>query len=85
MAIPNPAWRQDTESLSHGSASDRPQALQRLFLTRLRRLTWLRRSCSDQMDGNTLRVLDKSIYSTYCDCVEVGANDEAREMLKQAA
>lgn len=56
-----------------------------MFLLRLRRLTWLRRSCVGQIDDSILKVLDKSIYSTYCDCVELGVGDEARQLLKETA
>lgn len=56
-----------------------------MFLLRLRRLLWLRRSCVGQLEDSILKVLDKSIYSTYCDCLEMGVGDEARQLLKQSA
>ena len=59
--------------------------MQRVFLLRLRRLTWLRRSCADQLDSSVLKILDRAIYSTYCDCVELGVTDEARQVLKNVA
>ncbi len=85
MAAPNPAWQPGLGSNSRRNPLDMPQGMQRVFLLRLRRLTWLRRSCSGQLDEPILRVLDKSIYSTYCDCVELGVDSEARELLKTAA
>ena len=54
-----------------------------MFLLRLRRLLWLRRSCAGQVEDSLIRVLDKAIYSTYCDCLEMGVGDEARQLLKQ--
>ena len=84
MAAPNPAKRPNLEPVPSESGSDRTQDMQRMFLARLRRLTWLRRSCSHQMEESTLRALDKSIYSTYCDCAELGLNEQAHDLLKAA-
>ncbi|MGE5620826.1 MAG: hypothetical protein ACM3US_16380 [Sphingomonadaceae bacterium] len=56
-----------------------------MFLLRLRRLLWLRRSCVGQLEDSILKVLDRSIYSTYCDCIELEVGEEARQLLKQAS
>jgi hypothetical protein len=56
-----------------------------VFLLRIRRLTWLRQSCAGQLDDSVLKILDKAIYSTYCDCVELGVGEEARSLLKKSA
>jgi hypothetical protein len=85
MAAPNSAWQPGIDSESRKSHSNGPNGMQRVFLLRLRRLTWLRRSCAGQLDDSVLKILDKAIYSTYCDCVELGVTDEARQVLKQAA
>lgn len=85
MALRNSAWQPGLGSTSRRNPFDVPDGMQRSFLLRLRRLTWLRRSCSGQLDDAILHVLDKSIYSTYCDCVELGVESEARELLKTAA
>jgi hypothetical protein len=85
MAAPNSAWQSGLDSASRKSSFDGPQGMQRVFLLRLRRLTWLRRSCAGQLDDSVLRVLDRAIYSTYCDCVELGVSEEGRQVLKKAA
>ncbi len=85
MAVPNPAWQPDIGSALRRSQSSGPHGMQRVFLLRLRRLTWLRRSCAGQLDETVLKVLDRAIYSTFCDCVELGVTDEARQVLKNAA
>lgn len=58
---------------------------ERLFLLRLRRLVWLRRGAAHQVDELVLRALDKAIYSTYCDCLELQVGEKARELLAKAA
>lgn len=83
MAVPNSAWQPGAGSKTHRNPLDVPEGIQRVFLLRLRRLTWLRRSCSGQLEETVLKVLDKAIYSTYCDCVELGVESEARELLNQ--
>jgi hypothetical protein len=32
-----------------------------------------------------MRLIDKSIYATYCDCVSVGALEAAQEVLRRSA
>ncbi len=85
MAAPHPAWQRGAESIFGDNTPGGPQGQQRMFLLRLRRLLWLRRSCVGQLEDSILKVLDKSIYSTYCDCLEMGVGDEARQLLKQSA
>ncbi len=85
MAASNSAWQPGIDSESPKSHSKGPYGMQRVFLLRLRRLTWLRRSCADQLDSSVLKILDRAIYSTYCDCVELGVTDEARQVLKNVA
>src|SRR5512133_3648589 len=85
MAVPNSAWQHGIDSKPRKNPLDVPEGIQRVFLLRLRRLTWLRRSCSGQLEETILRVLDKAIYSTFCDCVELGVESEARELLNQPA
>ena len=83
MGAPNSAWQRDAESVSGDIPSTGAQGQQRMFLVRLRRLIWLRRSCEGQLEDLILKALDRSIYSTYCDCLEIGVGDEARQLLKQ--
>ena len=37
------------------------------------------------LEGTEKKVLDLSIYSTYCDCLEMEVGEEARQLLKQAS
>lgn len=85
MGGPHSAWQRGADSILGESVSGGLQGQQRMFLLRLRRLIWLRRSCVGQLDDSVLKVLDKSIYSTYCDCLEQGVGEEARQLLKQGA
>lgn len=56
--------------------------LGKLFLSRLRRLLVIRREQSGRLNGGGIRLLDRTIYSTYCDCLESGVEEEARELLQ---
>ncbi len=85
MGAPNSAWQRGTESVSGAISATGPQGQQRMFLLRLRRLIWLRRSCAGQLEDSILKALDRSIYSTYCDCLELDVGDEARQLLKQTS
>ena len=50
-------------------------------LARLRRLLRTRHDKGDQLNAVGARLLNRAIYSTYCDAVNLGAGDEARECL----
>ena len=54
-----------------------------VYLRRLQRLLQLRRSHEGQLNIDGLRLLDKSIYATYCDCLSVDAIEAAQEVLRQ--
>ncbi len=53
-----------------------------LFVRRLRRLLIIRDDHASRLNGGGLRLVDQAIYSTYCDCIEVGVEIEARSLLK---
>ncbi len=55
--------------------------LQLHFLRRVQRLLRLRREQSGQLNGDGVRLIDRAIYSTYCDAVDVGVGVEAQELL----
>jgi len=55
--------------------------LQLHFLRRLHRLLRLRREQTVQLNGEGVRLIDRAIYSTYCDAVDVGVGVEAQELL----
>lgn len=59
--------------------------LQRVFLRRLRRLLELRRNHEGQLNCEGIRLLDRSIYATYCDCVSVGAAEAAQEVVRRSS
>ena len=55
--------------------------LQLHFLRRLDRLLRLRREQSGQLNGEGVRLIDRAIYSTYCDAVDLGVTAEAQKLL----
>jgi len=52
------------------------------YLQRLRRLLRLRRDHFEELNEQGLRLLDRSIFATYCDCIDIGRGNEARDVLK---
>jgi hypothetical protein len=55
-----------------------------IFVKRLRRLLVLRYQASSFLDAADVRLLDRCIYATFCDCREVGAEEDARHFLEVA-
>lgn len=63
-----------------------PQSpIQQHFLVRLNRLLRLRSDQAVQLNEEGQRLIDRTIYSTYCDAVDLGASDEAQQMLHRYA
>ena len=62
------------------------QAIGRTPLIRLNRLLHLRQdSAARQLEGEwRLKLLSKAIYSTFCDCVELGVAEDARTLFERA-
>jgi hypothetical protein len=61
-------------------------SLQTMYLLRLTKLLrdrqdWGRRLSADDW---RLRLLNKAIYSTFCDCVEQGVAEDARNLFTQS-
>ncbi len=52
-----------------------------LFVSRLERLIRLRREYNQDLNPLGLRLLDRAIYATYCDCIDYGAGDEAQALM----
>ena len=52
------------------------------YLSRLRRLLRLRRDHFEELNDQGLRLLDRSIFAAYCDCLDIGEGDAARVVLK---
>jgi hypothetical protein len=59
--------------------------LRGIFLRRLRRLLQLRRNHEGQLNYEGTRLLDRSIYATYCDCVSVGSLEAAQEVIRRSS
>lgn len=59
--------------------------LQLLFLLRLARLLRERQEWARKLSSNDWRIklLNKAIYSTFCDCVEQGVSEDARSLFEQ--
>ncbi len=57
--------------------------LQLHFLRRLGRLLELRHLQQERLDLESVRLLDRAIYSTYCDCLDLGVGREAQRLLHQ--
>jgi hypothetical protein len=58
--------------------------MQSHFLQRLSRLLKLREEQSGDLNEDGLRLIDRTIYATYCDAVDVGAAKEAQRLLHKA-
>lgn len=56
--------------------------LQLHFLRRLNRLLRLRKQQQGQLNEEGLRLIDRAIYSTYCDAVDLGVTEEAQKLLQ---
>jgi hypothetical protein len=59
--------------------------LQRLFVSRLGRMLRLRSEQAGQLNEEGVRLIDRAIYSTYCDGVDLGAAEEAQNLLHKHA
>jgi len=60
-------------------------ALQLHFLRRLNRLLYLRVEQAEQVNEPGLHLIDRAIYSTYCDAVDLGVTAEAQKLLHRTA
>ena len=59
--------------------------LQLHYLRRLNRMLRLRSEQSRQLNEDGVRLLDRAIYSTYCDAVDLGVTGEAQRLLHRFA
>lgn len=60
-----------------------PAALRRVYLQRLERLLRLRQRHERDLNRQGTRLLDHSVFAAYCDCREVGAEEEAHALLQR--
>lgn len=63
-------------------AAATPGQLKDGYLNRLRRLLRLRRDHYEELNEQGLRLLDRSIFAAYCDCLDIGEASAARDVLK---
>ncbi len=64
-------------------ADPHDEALRGLYLKRLQRLLGLRQRHEQDLNPQGLHLMDRSIFTAYCDCREVGAGEEARRILRE--
>ena len=67
--------------LTESEASYSP--LQLHFLRRLNRLLRLRQEQGGELNGDGVRLIDRAIYSSYCDACDVGVVVEAQKLLRR--
>jgi hypothetical protein len=58
-------------------------SLRSVYLQRLQRLRRLRHEHEQELNREGIRLLDRSAFAAYCACREVGAEAEAREILRE--
>ncbi|MCS7276084.1 MAG: hypothetical protein NZ695_03610 [Dehalococcoidia bacterium] len=73
--------RKEVEGVRGGEG--RYSNLQSYFLGRLERLLRQRYEHQDLLSPEAVRLLDRAIYSTYCDCLDLGVGSEAQRLLRQ--
>lgn len=57
--------------------------IQEAYLKRLRRLLRLRRDHRNQLNEAGVRLLDRSIFAAYCDCLDTGVGFTAQHLLRE--
>jgi hypothetical protein len=83
----SPTSDRDNTTHSGSRAPSRSYSpVQALFLIRLNRLLRQRQDAVSHFpsDDWRLRLLSKAIYSTFCDCVELGIAEDARSLFSRA-
>ncbi len=85
--LPFDIQRQDTgtESQQEGRGARPYSPVQLLFLLRLSRLLRQRQEYMNVLapEDWRMRLLNKAIYSTYCDCLEQGIGDDAKALFER--
>ena len=62
-------------------ATAKPEQLTDGYLNRLRHLLNIRRKHFEELNKEGLKLVDESIFRTYCDCLDIGQVELAREIL----
>lgn len=65
-------------------ADSDPASLRAVYLQRLERLLGLRHKHSLELNRQGLRLLDRAIFAAYCACRDAGAEETARDVLRDA-
>ena len=73
---------QPLESLWQAAVSP-GQSLKSAHLSRLRRLVRLRLDQAEELNEEGLQLLDRAIFCTFCDCLDLGAGALARKAVRQ--
>lgn len=68
-----------------GSPEKTLSPLQSHFLKRLRRLLRLRKEQAGKLNEGGLHLIDRAIYTTYCDATDCGVMTEAQQLLQKYA
>lgn len=79
-------WQDQKNESQHDGGGVRPYSpVQLLFLLRLARLLRQRQEYLNVVspDDWRMRLLNKAIYSTYCDCLEQGIGDDAKALFER--
>lgn len=58
--------------------------LRSVYQERLRRMLRLRQEHRQELNAQGLQLLDRSIFTAYCDCRDLGAGEEAKRILREA-
>lgn len=61
------------------------ESMRELYLQRLRRLQRLRQLHEPELNRQGLRLLDRALFAAYCECRDIGAEEEARATLGGAS
>ena len=74
---------EDTDS-RNGEQSRSARHFQRFYLERLRRMVGLRQEHGrpENVGNQEQRLLDRAIYCTLCECLDLGVGEEARAILR---
>ncbi len=64
-------------------AESNPASRRVIYLERLERLLDLRRQHEQELNQQGLRLLDHSVFAAYCDCRDVGCEEEAKAVLRK--
>lgn len=84
MASDQPELNPQGRSVAWSDGEPPSSEAQVLFLERLRTLLERRRgTATEKLNEHELRAVDRAIYSTYCDCLQLGVGTEARQLLQQ--